>query len=158
MIQPGLCLLHGVGLDPKGQKLRFGQAVIASCQLLPEHLAVFGTDRIKFIFPEGNPNRLLKAVRIRRHIHKGKLKVDGTVEKIQESTPLFKNRRFILLLGQLIVNILKLDCLCVVIIPYPADPVREHPLKRDGLLCGTGDAVILTRRFHNRLDLLLFLR
>ena len=84
--------------------------------------------------------------------------MDGAVEKIQKSTPFLKNRCFILLLGQLVVDILKPDCLCVVIVPYPADPVREHPLKRDGLLCGPGNTVILTRRFHNRLDLLLFLR
>ena len=157
MIQPGLCLLHGIRLNPKSQKLRFGQAVIASCQLLSEHLAVLGANRIKFIFPKGNPDRLLKAFCIRRHIHKGKLEVDGAVEKVQKSTPLFKNRRFILLLGQLVVDILKLDCLCVVVVPYPADSVREHPLKRDGLLCGTGDAVIPTRRFHNGLYLLLLL-
>ena len=99
MIQPGLCLLHGVRLNPKGQKLHFGQTVIASCQLLPEHLAVFGTDRIKFIFSKRNPDRLLKAIGIRRHVHKGKLKVDGAVEEVKKSTPLFKNRRFILLLG-----------------------------------------------------------
>ena len=84
--------------------------------------------------------------------------MNGAVKEIQETAPLIEDGSLIFLLCQLIVDVLELNGFGVIAVCHTANPIREHSLKRDRLLCGTGDAVILTRRFHNRLDLLLFLR
>ena len=76
-----------------------------------------------------DPDARLKALGIRRHVHEGELKVDGAVKKVQESAPFFEDRGFILLLGQLVVDVLELDGLRIVIFTHTTDPVREHPVK-----------------------------
>src|SRR5699024_7925700 len=68
--------------------------------------------------------------------------------------PFLENSGLVLLQCQLVVDVLKLDGAGVVAIPDAADAVREHPLKRDGLLGGTRDAVIALGFFHDAVDLL----
>ena len=45
-------------------------------------------------------------------------------------------------LCQLVIDILKLDCLCIIIKPYTADTIRKHPVKRNALLCRLRYAII----------------
>ena len=154
MLQPGLCLLHGFCFNAKGQIFGFGQAIVATLQLLAEHLAVFLTYIIEAILAGLNLNPAFKALHISSHIHKGQLKVDGAIKEVQEAAPFLKNRSLVLLLSQLIVDVLKLNGFRVIAITYPADAVRKHPLKRDGLLCRAGNAIIPLRFFNDRANLL----
>ncbi len=53
-------------------------------------------------------------IRIDGHIHKRLLEMDAGIEEVSEGAPFLKNASLVLLLGQLVVDILKLDCLGVV--------------------------------------------
>ena len=154
MLQPGLCLLHGFRFNAEGQIFGFGQPVVATFQLLTEHLAVFLAYIIEAILPGLNLNPAFKALHISSHIHKGQLKVDGAVKEVQEAAPFLKNGSFVLLLSQLVVDVLKLNGFRVITVTDPTDAVREHPLKRDGLLCRAGNAIIPLRLFNDRANLL----
>ena len=81
--------------------------------------------------------------------------MNRTVKKVQETAPFIKDSRFILLLCQLIVNVLKLNGLRVVIIRHTTDSIWEHPLKWDGLLSSLRDSVLQLGTFHNCLNLSL---
>ena len=96
---------------------------------------------------------LLKELCIRCHVHKGQLKADGAVEEVQEGAPLLEDSSFILLLGQLIVDVLILNGFGVIPVADAADAIREHSLKRDGLLRGTGNAIVTPGPIHDLPDL-----
>ena len=66
---------------------------------------------------------------------KRQLEVNRAVEIIEEITPALKDRGLIFILGELIVDVLKLNGLCVVAVRYAADPVRPHPFIGDTVLC-----------------------
>ena len=157
MVQPGLGLLHGRRLDAEGQVLGFGQTVVAAGELAFEHLAVLHAHTVKLIPCQRDADGTLKALRVGRHVHKGQLKADGAVEEVEKAAPLLKDGGLVLLLGKLVVDVIKLDGLGVVVVGYPADTVREHPLERDRLLGGAGRPVIPARRRHDFPDLLLLL-
>ena len=80
--------------------------------------------------------------------------MDGAVKEVQEAAPFLKNGSFVLLLSQLIVDVLKLNGFCVIAVTDPADAVREHPLKRDRLLCRAGNTIIPFCLFNDRANLL----
>ena len=157
VVEAGLCLLHGICFNSEGQVLRLGQTVVALLKLLPEHHAVFGADIIKTVVLIRNADALFKSIRIGGHIHKGQLEMDAGIEEVQEGAPFLKNGGLVLLLSQLVVDILKLDCLGVVPICDTADTVREHPLKGNGLLGRPGNAVIPLGFLHRSFQLLLLL-
>ena len=50
--------------------------------------------------------------------------MNRAVKIIEEITPTIKDCRLIFVLGELIVDVLKLNGLCVVAVRYAADPVR----------------------------------
>ena len=54
---------------------------------------------------------------------------------IEEITPALKDRGLIFILGELIVDVLKLNGLCVVAVRYTGHPVRPHPFIGDTVLC-----------------------
>ena len=60
--------------------------------------------------------------------------MDGAVKVIEEITPRIEYRGFVLVLIELIIDVLKLHRFAVIVICYPADAVREHPLKGNGIL------------------------
>ncbi len=68
--------------------------------------------------------------------------MNGAVEEIQKGAPLFKDGFLVFFLRQLIIDVLILNRLGVVVVRYSADPVREHALERNGLLCRSGDPVV----------------
>ena len=103
-----------------------------------------------------NPHCLFKSIRRCTHIHKRQFKTDRTVEKVQEAAPFFKDRCPVFLLCQLIIDILKLNCLRVIAVSHPADTVLKHPVKRNRLLCCPRNPVIFPRFFDHLSDLLLF--
>ena len=142
MVQPGLGLPHGRRLDAEGQVFGFGQAVVALGQLGFQHLAVLGPDVIETIFLGRDADAVLEALGVGGHVHKGKLEMHRAVKKVEKAAPLLENGGLVLLQGQLVVDVLKLDGAGVVAVPHPAGAVGKHPLKGNGLLGGAGDAVI----------------
>ena len=115
MDQPRLCLLHGFRFNTEGQVLGLGQAVVALRQLRAEHLAVFLTDIVESVVLQRDPDAFLKICRISTQIHKRQLKVHGAVEEVQETAPFIKDGCLILLLGKLIIDVLKLNCLGIIV-------------------------------------------
>ena len=143
VLKPWLGLLHGISLNAEGEIFGLGQAVVALRQLTPQHGAELLTDLVEAVPFEGNADHLLEIRRIRRHIHKGQLKADRAVKEVQKAAPFLKDRRLILLLGQLIIDILKLNGFGVIIVGYAADAVREHSLKGNAVLRRQRDLGIL---------------
>ena len=138
MLQPGFNLCHAVALDAIGQKLRFGQAVVSLGKLLPQHLTVLGAHIVKAILLVRDADGLLEVCGIGGGIHKGQLKVDRAVEKVEKRAPFLKDGGFVLLLRQLVVDILILDGAGVVAGADTAGAVLKHPLEWDALLCRAG--------------------
>ena len=157
MVQSRFCLTHGLCFDAEGQILGLGQTVIALRKLLFQDLTVLGTGSIEVVLSERDTDALFKALRIGTHVHKGQLKLNRAVEEIQETAPLIENGGFILLLCQLIVDVLKLNGFGVVAVCDPADTVREHPLKGNGLLGGLGNPIVFLCPFYNSLNFSLLL-
>ena len=62
--------------------------------------------------------------------------MNRTVKIVQEITPVFKNRIFIFVLCQLIVNIIKTDGLGIITIFHTTDTVFSHFSVWNRLLCG----------------------
>ena len=131
-------LRHAFALDAVGQKLRFGQAVVALGKLLAEHLRVLSTNIIKAVLLVRDADGLFKIRTVRCRVHKRQLKFDGAVEKVEKTAPFLKDGGLVLLLRQLIVDILILDGAGVVAGTDTAGAVLKHPLKRDTLLCRAG--------------------
>ena len=95
-------------------------------------------------------------VNVRCHVHEGKFKVYRTVEEVKECTPLLEDFRLILLQCKLVIDVLKLNRLCVIVTPDPADAVLEHPVKRNGLLCRSRDSIITARLLYDASYFFLF--
>ena len=81
--------------------------------------------------------------------------MNRAVEIIEEITPALKDRGLIFILGELIVDVLKLNSLCVVAVRYTADPVRPHPFIGDTVLCRFSFFVRAVGAGNGRFDLLL---
>lgn len=60
--------------------------------------------------------------------------MDGAIKIIEEVTPRIKDCGLVLVLVELVIDVLKLHRFAVIVICHPADAVREHPLKWDGIL------------------------
>lgn len=148
VVEPGLDLCHAFALHTKGDEFGLGQTIIALGKLLPQHLGILGTNIVKAVLLERNANALFKLGAVRCHVHEGQLKFDGAVEEVQKTAPFLKNRRLILLLCQLIVDVLILDGAGVVVGLHPAGAILEHPLHGDGLLGGPGHSSL--RRYSAR--------
>ena len=133
-LQTGLGLLDVIGINAEGDILRFRQTVISLGKLTLKHLRVFLADIIKAVILIGNNNRLLEALSPGSQVQERKLKMDTGIEVVQEITPAFEDRRFIVVLGQLIIDILELDRLGIILLSHPADPIGPHPLIRNGSL------------------------
>ena len=156
MGQAGLGLFDGIGFDPEGQVLGLGQAVVSLGQLGAQHLGVLGADGIVAVVLRRDPDALLKALRVCRQVDEGQFEMDRAVEEIQKAAPLLEDRRLVLLLGQLVIDVLELDRAGVIVVPDAADPVRKHPVKGDRLLGRAGHAVIFSCLIDDPLHLLSF--
>ena len=115
MDQPRLCLLHRFRFNTEGQVLGLGQTVVALGQLCAEHFAVFLADIVESVVLQRDPDAFLKVRRIGAQVHKRQLEVHGAVEEVQETAPFIKDGCLILLLGKLIIDVLKLNCLGIIV-------------------------------------------
>lgn len=149
VLQPGLGGFQILRLNAKGQIFGLGEAVVALGQLASEHGRILGPDIVEAVVPGRNADAPGKGVGIGGAVHKGKLKVDAGIEEMQEGAPLIEDCGLILLLGQLVVHIPELNGLAVIPGRDPANAIRKHPLKRDGLLGRPGNAVISSGALQN---------
>ena len=133
-LQPGLGLLDVVGINAEGDILRFRQTVISLGELTLKHFRVFLADIVKAVVLIGDNNRLLEALSPGSQVQERKLKMDAGIEVVQEIAPAFEDRRFIVVLRQLIIDILELNGLGIVLLSHPADPIGPHPLIWNGSL------------------------
>ena len=138
VVKPRLDLRHAFTLHTEGDELGLGQTIIALGKLLAQHLGILRTNIVKAILLERNADALFKLGAVGCHVHKGKLKFDAGIEEVQKTAPFLENRRLILLLGKLIIDVLILDGSGVVVGLHPAGAILEHPLHGDGLLGGPG--------------------
>ena len=125
------CSSHGIRMNTKCQKLGFRQTVVTNFHLMKKHSTVLIPDSVEFIFFVWDGNTSAKIFCICCHVHKTQFKMNGTIKEIKECTPLLKDLYFILLLSQLIVNVLKLNGFCVIILTHSADSILKHSIKRN---------------------------
>ena len=59
-----------------------------------------------------------------------------TIEEVKETAPFLKYLRLVFLLSKLVIDILKLYCLSVKILPYAAYTIGKHSVKGNAFLCG----------------------
>lgn len=149
MDDPGLCRLDGIRMNSEGQKLCLRETVVSCFHLMKEHGTVFISDSVELILSMRNRDAGTEVIHIRCHVHKTQFEVYRAVKKVKECTPFLENLCLILLQCKLIVDILELDRLRVIITSDPADTVLKHSVKRDRLLCRSGNAVIPTRLLDN---------
>ena len=138
MVEPGLDLRHAFALHTKGDELGLGQTIIALGKLLAQHLGILGTNIIETVLLERNADAFFKLGAVGCHVHEGQFKLDAGIEEVQKTAPFLENRRLILLLSKLIIDVLILDGAGVVVCFHTASAVLKHPLHGDGLLGGPG--------------------
>ena len=138
VVQTGLDLRHALALYAKGDEFGLGQTIIALGKLLAQHLGILRTNIVETVLLVRNADALFKLGAVGRHVHKGQFKFDGAVEKVQKTAPFLENRRLILLLGELVIDVLILDGARVVVGLHPAGAILKDPLHGDGLLGGPG--------------------
>ena len=138
VVEPGLDLCHAFALHTKGDEFGLGQTIIALGKLLAQHLGILRTNIVKAVLLERNANALFKLGAVGCHVHKGQFKLDAGIEEVQKTAPFLENRRLILLLGKLIIDVLILDGAGIVVGLHPAGAILEHPLHGDGLLGSPG--------------------
>ena len=132
--QTGFRLREAVGFDPEGQVLRLGQAVAPLRHLIPEHPCVFLPDGIELVPGRGNVDLPGDAFLRGGDVHKGELDRHGRIEVVEKVAPPLEHGGFVLVLGQLIVDVLKAHRLHIPGFADPADPVRVHSPVRDAVL------------------------
>ena len=156
-LQPWLCRLDVLRVYSEGDVLGLGQAVVSLGLLILQHFRIFVPDFVVAVIPVGNQNALLKGFRAGSQIKERKLQVNAAVEIIEEIAPALEDRRLIIVLRELIIDVLKLDGLGVILIRDAADAVRPHALIGNGVLCGMRPLLaLLLIPGHERLELLLF--
>lgn len=135
-LQPGLGGADAVRLNGEGQVLGFDKTVIATRQLVLQHLCVLHPDGVKVIPLGRDGDAVGESLLGRRQVQKGQLKADGAVKVVEEIAPPLKDCRLVLVLRKLVVDVLELDGFRVAAIRHLADAIRPHPLKRDAVLGG----------------------
>ena len=133
-LQAGLGGLDVVGVNAEGDELGFRQTVIAFGQLILKHIDVFQPNIIETVVPQGNHDGLLKGLSVGGQVQEGKLKTDTGVKIVEKIAPSLENGGLVLALGQLVIDILKLDGLGEMGIRDLTHAVQIHPLIGNGFL------------------------
>ncbi len=154
--QPRLGVFECVGFNPEGDVFCLNQTIVSAGELVLKHGSIFFPQRIERILLLRNCDTVHVAFLVCREVYKRELEVHRAVKVIQEVTPPVEDRGFVLVLVELIVDVLKLNGLAVIMIRHAADTIREHPLKRDAVLCGFLLLIASICPRDGRLDLLSF--
>lgn len=113
---------------------RKNEAVVALGKLALEHLGILGPDAVKGIILGRDENALFKALHAGTQVQERKLEPNGAVKVIEEVAPRIENGAFVLILGELIVDVLELDGLGIKAVRHAAHAVRPHPFIGNGIL------------------------
>jgi hypothetical protein len=137
-------------MDPEGQVFGLGQTVIPGFHLTFQHSRVFIPHLIEIIFPgAGWRYSFQSPLQSVAMFMKLSWKCTELSKKFRNAAPLLKDLGLVFLLCQLVIDILKLDGLCIIVFPDPADAVLKHPVKRNTLLCGPRNTVIFLRVLYD---------
>ena len=133
-LQTGLGSAEVVGLNAEREILGLNEAVVAAGKLILQHTGVLGADAVKLVPAGRNGNAPCKGFLRSREVHKGKLELHGAVKVVQEIAPRLKDGGLVLILRELVVDVLILDCFGVARVGHTANTVRPHTLIRDAVL------------------------
>ena len=148
-LQPGLGRFEVVRLHPEGDVLGLGQPVVALGELVPKHIRVFLPDAVVGVHLFRDLDGPLALLQVGPLVEEGELDVDGAIEVVEEVTVVLKDPVFVLILGQLIVDVVETDLLGVVAVRHHTDPVSAHLSVGDGLLGGLGEPAVLLSLLHS---------
>ena len=153
-LQPGLCGFQILCLHAKGNEFGLDQPIIAAGKLGLQHLCVLRAELVERICPRRDSNGLRVAVLVSGEVYEGELKMDGAVKIIEEVAPRIEDRGLVLVLVELIIDVLKLHRFAVIVVCDPANTVRDHPLKGNGILRRLMLSVSIFRLGDSRFNLL----
>ena len=108
-LQTGLGSFDAVRVDTKGQVFGLDETVVTSGQLILQHCGVFLADTVKGVPLGRDGNGVSKGLLRCRKVQKRQLEMNRAIKIIEEITPPLKDCRLIFVLGELIVDVLKLD-------------------------------------------------
>ena len=135
-LQPGLCFPNAFCFDAKRDVLRPNQTVIALGKLLFQHLCIFHTHIVKRVVLRLDLDDLVVLAHIALVVDERQLKADTGIEIVEEIAPAFKDGVFVLILGQLVVDVVESDGFGIQMFLHPADTVAPHFQIWNGTLHG----------------------
>ena len=135
-LKPRLRGLVALGLDTEGDVLVLDETVVASLQLVLEHLRILDAQAVVLVAAQGDDDALAVGLLVGRRVDERKLKAHRGVEVVEKLAPAVEDGVLVLALAQLVVDVLKLYGLGIEIALHTADTVREHTLERYAVLRG----------------------
>ena len=99
---------------------------------------------------------LIRILSVSGAVDERKLETDGAVEVIQEVAPSVKYCGFVFVCVKHIVDVVKAYGFRIAVVPCAAESVREHPLKRNGILCGHLSFICILVLCNNGFNLFSF--
>ena len=135
-LQPGLCFPDAFCFNAERDVLRPNQTVVTLGKLLFQHLRIFHADIVELVVLRLDLDDLVVLAHIALVVDERKLKVDAGIEIVEEIAPAFKDGVFVLILGQLVVDVVESDGFGIQMFLHPADTVAPHFQIRNGTLHG----------------------
>ena len=148
--QPGLGRFEAVRLHPESDVLGLNQTVVSLGELIPEHIGILLPDAIIGVHLFRDLDGPLALLQVGPLVKEGELDVDGAVEVVEKVAVILKNTVFVLVLGELVVDIIETDLFGIVAVRHHTDPVPAHLPVGDGLLGGLGESAVLLGLLHSR--------
>ena len=122
--RPGL--LAVLCLNGQHQELCLDHAVVAVFELPPEHIRIEGAHPVEPVPLGGDLNSSAEIRLVHFPAHKGQLHADRSVMGVIHIAQGFKDGGLVVLLGELVIHILKLNAPAPCGIIQPTQPVRVH--------------------------------
>ena len=135
-LQPGLCFPDAFCFNAERDVLRPNQTVVTLGKLLFQHLRIFHADIVELVVLRLDLDDLVVLAHIALVVDERKLKADAGIEIVEEIAPAFKDGVFVLILGQLVVDVVESDGFGIQMFLHPADTVAPHFQIRNGTLHG----------------------
>ena len=141
-VQTSLSGLDVICFNAEGDVLGLSETIVTLGELVTQHGLIFHADSSEILVRERHMDAVLKGCCVCIQVQEVELKANGWVEVVEEITPATEDSVFILIHGELVVDVLILDGASVVVVSHPANAVRPHPLIRDGVLGCVRDFLI----------------
>ena len=139
--------------DAERDVLRLRQRIVALGKLALKHPGILLADFIKVIALRRNRHAFLKFLLIGREVEERELITDSRIKGVENAAPAVEDHVLVLIMGELVVDILKLDRLGEERIRHLTDAIRPHFLEVDGLLRGIRLLPLIMPPVHDRLNL-----